>query len=52
MATMPSRKDGCAAVLASILPQLDWLYVFFDRHDAIPNAFVGHAPAPTMRQRA
>jgi hypothetical protein len=41
IATMPSRKDTFSAVLANVLPQLDRLYVFFDKYDAVP-AFADH----------
>jgi hypothetical protein len=39
IATMPSRSRSFAAVIRSILPQLDRLYVFFDRRDEIPTMF-------------
>jgi hypothetical protein len=39
IATMPSRMHSFAAVVESILPQLDRLYVFFDKYDEIPGAF-------------
>src|SRR5229473_4838824 len=42
MATMPSRAHTLGTVLASILPQLDRLFVFFDKHEKIPQAFMGH----------
>lgn len=37
MATMPSRAGGLTASLDSILPQVDVLYVYLDKHDAIPQ---------------
>jgi hypothetical protein len=37
MATMPSRARTFRTALESILPQLDLLYVFFDKHDAVPD---------------
>ena len=37
IATMPSRADTFAVVLAKILPQVEWLYVFFDKYPAIPD---------------
>ncbi|HKT15453.1 MAG TPA: hypothetical protein VJR87_08600 [Allosphingosinicella sp.] len=42
MATMPTRAHCLPAVLADILPQLDRLYLFFDRHDAVPRPFSDH----------
>lgn len=36
MATMPSRADSLRQALPSILPQVDRLYVYLDRHDAVP----------------
>ncbi len=36
---MPSRSHSFAAVVESILPQLDRLYVFFDTRDEIPKTF-------------
>ncbi|MDR3465951.1 MAG: hypothetical protein P4M07_08420 [Xanthobacteraceae bacterium] len=38
MATMPSRADCLPAALASILPQVDLLYLYLDKHDAVPPA--------------
>ena len=42
LATIPSRKAGLAAVLARVLPQLDHLYVFFDRHGEVPAEYAAH----------
>jgi len=42
IATMPSRSATLASVIAAVLPQVDRLYVFFDRHDAVPAAYAGH----------
>lgn len=39
---MPSRKQSFATVLSSILPQLDRLFVFFDKYDGIPDGFANH----------
>lgn len=38
---MPSRRDGLAQVLPRILPQLDRLYLFFDKYDAVPEEYRG-----------
>ncbi|OOY35526.1 glycosyltransferase family 2 protein [Solemya velum gill symbiont] len=37
MATMPSRMHTLWPAIASILPQLDRLYLFFDRFDKLPS---------------
>ena len=42
MATMPSRAHTIGTVLASILPQLDRLFVFFDKYEDAPHAFTSH----------
>jgi hypothetical protein len=42
MATMPSRSHTLPAALTSILPQVDRLYVFFDKFAAVPEAFAHH----------
>jgi hypothetical protein len=42
IATMPSRTHTFAKALPSILPQVDRLFVFFDKFAAVPEAFVGH----------
>jgi len=39
LATMPSRMRSFSAVIENILPQLDRLYVFFDKYDEVPSAF-------------
>lgn len=36
---MPSRAHTFGRVLASILPQLDRLFLFFDKYEHIPHAF-------------
>lgn len=41
MATMPSRRDSLRQALPSILAQLDRLYLYLDRHDAVPDEFAG-----------
>jgi len=38
LATIPSRVNTLAAVIASIVPQVERLYVFLHGHDAIPEA--------------
>lgn len=43
IATMPSRAHTFEKALASILPQVDRLFVFFDKFIQVPAAFVGHA---------
>ena len=43
MATMPSRAHTLGTALDSILPQVDRLYVYFDRHDRVPD-FVAEQP--------
>jgi hypothetical protein len=40
IATMPSRAHTLPTALASILPQVDRLYVFFDKLAAVPDGFV------------
>ncbi|NTV97038.1 MAG: glycosyltransferase family 2 protein [Thiobacillus sp.] len=52
LATMPSRLDSLPIMLASILPQLDRLYVFLDGFAEVPgclagrpNCLVEHIPA-------
>jgi hypothetical protein len=42
IATLPSRSATLATVIAAVLPQVDRLYVYFDRHDAVPAAYAGH----------
>jgi len=42
IATMPSRTHTFAKALGSILPQVDRLFVFFDKSTAVPEAFLGH----------
>lgn len=42
IATMPSRSHTFARALDSILPQVDRLFVFFDKAAAAPAAWVGH----------
>jgi hypothetical protein len=42
IATMPSRKEGFARVLATILPQVDRLFVFFDKYGTVPSEVSGH----------
>lgn len=42
MATMPTRAASLPLALASILPQVDRLYVYLDKHDAVPQALKGH----------
>jgi hypothetical protein len=42
MATMPSRAHALEIVLSSILPQLDSLFIFFDKHEEVPKAFIDH----------
>jgi hypothetical protein len=37
MATMPSRAHTFRKALASILPQVDRLFVFLDKHDEVPE---------------
>lgn len=37
MATMPSRAHTLAVALDSILPQVDRLFLFFDKHDRVPD---------------
>ena len=55
MATMPSRFDSCCNALLRLLPQLDRLYLYLDKHEAIPAAFTGDPrlvpllPAPGER---
>ena len=36
MATIPSRADSLRKALPTILPHVDRLYVYLDRHDAVP----------------
>jgi hypothetical protein len=43
MATMPSRVHTFGTVLSSVLPQLDRLFVFFDKHEEVPKAFIDHS---------
>lgn len=40
---MPTRNDTFRQVLSRILPQLDKLYVYFDKHESIPE-YVGNFP--------
>lgn len=40
---MPSRAQTFATALKSILPQVDRLFVFFDKFTTVPAAFTGHA---------
>jgi hypothetical protein len=42
IAMMPSRSHTLAAALASILPQVDRLFVFFDKSASVPAACLGH----------
>ena len=42
VATMPSRAHTFRIAVANILPQIDRLYVFFDRHDSVPQEFADH----------
>jgi hypothetical protein len=42
MATMPSRSLTFERALASILPQVDRLYVYFDKHAEVPEAYSNH----------
>ncbi len=42
MATMPSRAHLLGTVLASILPQLDRLFIFFDKYKEVSHAFTTH----------
>jgi hypothetical protein len=42
IATMPSRSHTLAQTLDSILPQVDRLFVFFDKTAAVPAAWAGH----------
>jgi hypothetical protein len=42
MATMPSRAHTIGTVLASILPQLDRLFIFFDKYGEVPEPFASH----------
>jgi hypothetical protein len=37
MATMPSRADTAPGAIASILPQVDELWLFLDRFDSVPE---------------
>lgn len=37
MATMPSRQDTAPLAIASILPQVDRLWLYLDRFDGIPD---------------
>lgn len=39
MATMPSRKETAERALASILPQVDRLWLFLDRFEDVPQIF-------------
>jgi hypothetical protein len=41
MATMPTRDDTFRQMLGGILPQLDKLYIYFDKYDAIPGFVAG-----------
>jgi hypothetical protein len=43
MATMPSRAHTIGTVLASILPQLDRLFIYFDGYEAVPHAFTSES---------
>jgi len=36
MATMPTRRETLRAVLDAVLPQLDRLYLYLDKHEAAP----------------
>ena len=42
IATMPSRTHTFTRALDSILPQVDRLFVFFDKTTAVPAAWLGH----------
>jgi hypothetical protein len=48
MATMPSRSDTAPRAIASILPQVDRLWLFLDRFDAVP-AYAEHARIRVLR---
>jgi len=39
MATMPSRINSLRVALPKILPQVDFLYLYFDKYKAIPSEF-------------
>lgn len=43
IATMPSRAQTFQVVLASILPQLDRVFVYFDKYVEVPSAFRDHS---------
>lgn len=42
MATMPSRIDSLRTALPHILPQVDYLYLYFDKYDKVPREFSSH----------
>jgi hypothetical protein len=37
MATMPTRRQTLRKVLEAVLPQLDRLYIYLDKHEAVPT---------------
>jgi len=43
MATMPSRAQTFEVALASVLPQLDRLFIYFDKFVEVPGAFRDHS---------
>ena len=48
MATMPSRGETAPRAIASILPQIDRLWLFLDRFDVVP-AYAEHARIRVLR---
>ncbi len=43
MATIPSRAESLRIALDGILPQLDHLFLYLDKHSAVPETFIGHS---------
>jgi len=52
LATMPSRMRSFSAVIENILPQLDRLYVFFDKYDEVPSAFANREKIVALSHRS
>jgi hypothetical protein len=50
MATMPSRSHTAPAAIASILPQVDRLWLFLDRFDTVP-AYAQHERIRILRSQ-
>lgn len=50
MATMPSRAETAPRAIASVLPQVDQLWLFLDRFDAVP-AYAEHPRIRVVRSQ-